>query len=145
MGRTHAQDEYQDCNTLKTSCEYYLCVEAQKSCGDRGYLKSFGHNYCYKYENIITKNFSPKGKKWLKDVRECLIDELSKLDNNLTCREIKAQAFASHGPCYKKKKFCNLRKRDKYQLIKSLRREIKNPQILKAGIKIIRSCKWFPF
>jgi hypothetical protein len=133
----------QDCNQLKTSCEYYLCLESQKNCGEDGYLKAFGHSYCYKYKNVLTHKFSKKGQKWLTDVRECLISELANFESNISCSQIKKQAFASHTPCYKKTNFCDLRKRDKLQLIKSLQEDIVNPQILKAGIRVLKSCKIF--
>lgn len=145
MAYSDTYNQVDNCSHLKTSCEYYLCLETQKKCGSKGYLKSFGHAYCYKFENTVASSFSPKGRKWLKEVRECLIDELSQMNPKISCSKLKKQAFDSHIPCYKKTHFCRLSKYNKYQVMKSIASAIKDPKIISAGFEILKSCKWTPF
>jgi hypothetical protein len=133
------------CSKLKNSCEYYTCIEAKKQCGDFGYLKSFGHKYCQRFQDIISTKLSQNGRIWLQDVRSCLIDKLSKIDPQIGCYGLKNEAFKSHVPCYKKSGFCELKKWDKYHIIKTIKSELKNRQVLKSGLKILRSCRWIRF
>jgi hypothetical protein len=131
----------EDCSQIKDDCQYYLCLETQKSCGKKGYLRAFGHKYCQDFKEARNMGLSSQTKKWLVEVRTCLIRKLDEMDKDLTCSEIKKQAFNSHFPCYVETKFCNLRKRDKLKIITMLRKEIKKPAIIKLGINIMRSCR----
>jgi|SaaInlStandDraft_5_1057022.scaffolds.fasta_scaffold101414_1 hypothetical protein len=130
-----------DCSKLKNSCEYYLCLETQKKCGESGYLKSFGHKYCHRFQTYTSKTLSHQGKIWLRSVRSCLIDELTKMDPALSCQQLKQNAFYSHAPCYIKTKFCNLKLKDKYKIIKAIGRGSMNRHAMASGIRVLRSCR----
>ncbi len=132
-----------DCSKLSNSCEYYLCVESQKSCGDFGYLKSFGHRYCMQFQNKVYPRFTDKGRIWLEDVKSCLISEIEKMPQDLSCQSLKNRAINSHYKCYYQANFCKLNKREKLLLIKTARRELKSFKFLKLGYKVLRSCRWF--
>ena len=133
------------CGKLKDSCEYYTCVESKKQCGESGYLQSFGHKYCQRFQDKISKKLSQRGRIWLQEVRSCLIDELSKISPQIGCYGLKKMAFRSHVPCYQKTRFCELNKWDKYHVIKTLKSELKNRHVLAAGIRVLKSCRWIRF
>lgn len=134
-----------NCSELRNTCEYYTCIETQKQCGPSGYLQSFGYKYCHRFQDEIAQNLSPAGRVWLHEVRSCLIDELSKISPQTGCYNLKKLAFRSHIPCYQKTSFCNLKKWDKYHVLKALKSELKSFQVFKAGLKILRSCRWIRF
>ena len=141
----YAFAENVDCSTYKNSCEYYLCLETQKKCGENGYLKSFGHRYCQRYEKEITNQFSTEAKDWLINVRTCLIDELDSVSQALSCGQLKRYAINSHVKCYIKTKFCNIPRKDKITLLKSVADVPKEYQLLSSGIRILRSCRVIRF
>jgi len=136
-----AEKAVQDCSELTQDCEYYLCLETQKQCGSQGYLKSFGHKYCNRFQKYTQFNVSPKAQLWLSDVRSCLIRKLEEINQGLTCSELKQAAFKSHVPCYIEAKFCNLNYKDKYQIIRAIGRALRKPQVLRAGLRVLRSCR----
>lgn len=129
-----------ECIEMKDDCQYYLCVEAKKSCGDRGYLKAFGHKYCQDFKAVSSSMYSPRAMQWFGEVRSCLIRKITEMDKNLTCNELKNQAFKSHLPCYLETNFCDLRLLDKLNIVAVLKNELQNPAIIKLGLKIMHSC-----
>ena len=140
-----AEQIIKNCSELQDSCEYYLCIENQKQCGNAGYLKSFGHKYCHRFEKYTSNSISDHGKKWLDAVRSCLIREMTQMDPNLSCNQLKRQAFNTHYACYVETKFCNLSYLDKYKIIRAVGRGFRNSQVLRTGIRVLRSCRFIRF
>ncbi|KAI8847615.1 hypothetical protein BC829DRAFT_375460 [Chytridium lagenaria] len=90
------------CKTIqRENCDfYYNCIEVAKPCGEKGYARNFGGNFCRKFQQNVQK-FSTKGQVWIWDVMQCLQTFLVPyLDNNATCSKIKDDAFKSHAGCY---------------------------------------------
>lgn len=127
------------CESLKSDCEYYSCMEANKKCGDTGYLKNFGHRYCLRFDDKKHR-FSEKGKLWLSRVKSCLIDEIVKLPDTTSCSNLKSAAFAQHVPCYLKTGFCSLSRLDKIRLYKTVLKDIWRYEIFSTGIEVRLSC-----
>jgi hypothetical protein len=130
----------QDCSMLKTECEYYLCIEAKKKCGPKGYLKSFGYKYCSKFSQRQEGEFSAMSQHWIQKTKICLIDSIDNLDPNLSCRSFKKAAFKQHTDCYVSSGFCSLRRKDKGKILRTIGFELLKPRTIISGVGIIRSC-----
>jgi hypothetical protein len=130
----------QDCSELKTECEYYLCIEAKKKCGDKGYLKSFGYKYCSKFSNRQESYFSALSQHWIQKTKICLIDSIDILDPNLSCRSFKKAAFKQHTECYVSSGFCALPRKDKGKILKTIAFELLKPRTIISGVGIVKSC-----
>lgn len=133
----------QDCSKLKDDCEYYSCIEKQKTCGKKGYPLAFGKKYCLRFKDFTSKKMSHAGRRWLDEVRTCLIEQVELMPETISCGSLKNKALQSHFHCYYKVNFCRLSKRDKFQVIKTMKSEFNNKQIIKLGWRVLRSCKWF--
>ncbi len=127
------------CREYADDCEYYSCVSEAKHCGDESYPISFGKRYCLRYESRMD-HFTENGKIWINEVKKCLIDEMAKFEEDLTCSQLRKRAFKSHVPCYVKSGFCELSFYDKRMAIKTIWPSIRNVHILASGINTLRAC-----
>lgn len=132
-----------DCSHLKSDCEYYLCLEKNKQCGSYGYPQNFGFKYCSIYEKYVFPRMTDLGQQWLSDVKRCLIRKIDEFPQEQTCGQLKHNAIQSHYECYYEANFCKLNKREKFLVIKTVKRELKSFRMLRLGMRILRSCRWF--
>jgi hypothetical protein len=130
---------FEDCEQLSDSCEYYSCIEGQKSCGKRGYVLGFGKKYCNKFEEHSYK-FTTSGKNWILDVRSCLIDNLGQTSTELSCRKYKKAQIKSHIPCYLNSGYCSLPKADKKLIRKIVYKTMWRPSFIVSAIKVLKTC-----
>jgi hypothetical protein len=129
-----------DCETLKTSCEYYSCFESKRKCGRFGNSRGFGEKYCLKFEKVKTK-FTAVGEQWIESTRNCLIEKLGPNIDVKSCREIKNESFREHLSCYVESGFCQLSKTDRKQVYKTIWPSLWRVRSIKAGIAIKKICK----
>lgn len=129
-----------NCEISTSDCEYYLCQESHRQCGDEGYLISFGHKYCDQFLHLSPYEFGPQGNTWLKNVRSCLIHKLSLYSDEVTCKEILRSSFQDHVPCYLETGFCHLPLKDQIRVARHIYPEIVSSRIVAAGIKVFRGC-----
>lgn len=128
-----------ECSQYTNDCEYYLCVSAERNCGPRDYPERFGHRFCLRYSERLD-TFSEEGKNWVNSVRSCLIKKMEDLDQNLTCSQLKTQAFRAHVPCYLESGFCQLNLKDKKAVIDTIWPTIRNVYVLAGGMNILKAC-----
>lgn len=123
------------------SCEYYEEVEAEFSCGRKGYLQKFGIPLCKRYLSA-EPGLSPNLVTWLQEVRLCL--QLN-LENDLTsisnCAELKKAALDSHEGCYKSTGFCDLSLREKLKVMQLTSSRIFNRDVLRLARKLPGLCR----
>lgn len=131
---------FSECQQYIDQCEYYSCVETIKKCGKRGYLSGFGEKYCRKFQSNESL-FSSNGKEWIESVKSCLINEIEMTDESASCSHFKTRSISRHVPCYISSGYCELSKRDKSMVIKTIRGSLWRPSIIKAGLKILSQCK----
>ena len=131
---------FDECHDLTSDCEFYSCAEKQKHCGKKSYLIGFGHKYCNKFEKRKYK-FSSEGKRWIEEVKRCLIRKLDNVENQLSCKRFKKIAIKHHVPCYINSGYCALSKKDKKSVIKNILGSLWRPSLIKAGLKILSICK----
>lgn len=131
--------EFKDCASVKDTCEYYRCVEAQATCGFRGYPRGFGQKYCLRFQHNQVK-FSDQGQLFIERTRNCLINHLDKMDSSVKCSKIKKQSFKDHIPCYIESGFCSLSNHDRKELYKTIWPSLWRAKVLISGIKMIRIC-----
>lgn len=129
-----------DCETLKSSCEYYTCFEASRKCGRFGYSKGFGKKYCLRFEKRKPK-FSDAGEEWINRTRDCLIEKLNENLEAPSCREIKKDSFKEHLSCYVDSGFCELSKADRKQIYKTVWPSFWRFRSIKAGLSIKKICR----
>lgn len=132
--------EVKDCSNLKNDCEYYSCVEANRDCGRFGYPEGFGKKYCLRFESKKDK-FSSEGWGWIEKTRNCLIQKLSEVSNELSCRKLKKQSFKDHISCYIDGGFCNLSKSDKKNIYKVALPSLWRGKSIRAGLNIKKHCR----
>ena len=128
-----------DCSNLGDSCSYYKCEEINRRCGDKGYLIRFGLKYCEKIKSKENR-FSTDGKIWMNETRRCLISKVMEIDSMISCRNLKKEAFKSHGPCYVNNGYCTLSKSDKKVILSLIKGQIFNFKTWLAGIRVLSSC-----
>jgi hypothetical protein len=128
-----------DCSRFKDDCQYYLCISEKKHCDQNSYPVKFGHQFCLRYGKKI-KSFSVKGKRWVEEVRRCLIQEMNQFDDSMTCSQLQPKAFASHVPCYQRTGFCRLSMTDKTAVLKTIWPTLNNIQVLSGGYQVLNSC-----
>jgi len=132
--------EFKDCASLKNSCEYYRCVEAKMTCGFTGYPQGFGQKYCLRFKRNQPK-FTDQGKLFIERTRNCLINQLDKMDASIKCSKIKKQSFKDHVPCYVESGFCQLSGHDRNELYKTIWPSLWRFNVLTSGLKIQWICK----
>ncbi len=130
---------FTECEQLSDSCEYYSCVEAHKKCGKRGYAIGFGKKYCTKFDKYSYK-FSNEGKRWIEDVRSCLIDNLGITSDVLSCRKFKKEQIKSHIPCYLDSGYCSLSTKDKKLIRKVVYKTMWRPSFIVSAFKVLKAC-----
>jgi len=149
LGSSHAFQEKipvmealngEECSILKDNCEYYLCEETRRSCGQNGYLVSFGHRYCQKFLDTNEKKFTDEGQQWLSEVRTCLQERLREIPEKLSCRDLKRRAFAQHVPCYIETGYCHLPRKDRRRIQLLLMNAIFKKGIVENALKVMSAC-----
>ena len=128
------------CSSLANDCEYYLCLETQKNCGERGYLKSFGYKYCQKFSNQPDHFFSSQTRRWVNNTKECLINSIETSQVDLDCKSFKKLAFKQHKKCYISSGYCSLPVKEKFKVLKVIGFELLKPRAIFTGIPVIRAC-----
>lgn len=129
-----------ECSHLLDDCEYYVCVEKQKKCGKRKYPMGFGHKYCQKFTKKLHK-FSAQGQIWVEEAKNCLIEKLDTLDEDISCRKFKRKATKQHVPCYIEAGYCNLPKSDRKLITKTVIKSMWRPSLVWAGLKVLNKCR----
>lgn len=129
-----------NCQQFLSDCEYYSCIEESKRCGKRGYPLGFGKKYCNRFAGL-SHQLSDQGKRWMETVRNCLIEKLETVSPEATCRKFKREAISQHVPCYVESGYCELSKKDKKIVLKTIRKSLWRPTLFVAGIRVIRLCK----
>ncbi|KAI0238561.1 hypothetical protein LSAT2_010708 [Lamellibrachia satsuma] len=98
------------CTSLKKlgDCKFYECLDS-KVHGKDDYALSYGFRYCQRFSNLYN-DFNSDGKKWVKNVKICLMEEVATLYKGIYSRgAIKKIAFNSHADCYVKSgSFCKM-------------------------------------
>jgi hypothetical protein len=130
---------FSECKKLDDTCEYYSCVEQSKHCGKRGYAIGFGQKYCKKFDKKSHK-FTNEGRKWIEEVRGCLIDNLGSTSQELSCRKFRKAQVKNHIPCYLNSGYCSLSDKDKFQIKKVVYKTMWRPSFIVSAIKILRMC-----
>ena len=127
-----------NCELSTDRCNYYLCHELKKTCGNSGYSIDFGYRYCLKYQK--DEKYTSQGKDWLAVVRECLQSELNALSDDLSCKETRSQAVKSHYGCYIDAGFCSLPLSDQRRIIRTAGFKLLDPEVFLSGLQIIKTC-----
>jgi hypothetical protein len=129
------------CGLQKNNCRYYLCQNEIRGCSAKNnYLKEFGFKYCKKFLMTDQSNFTTKGKKWLKDVRYCLMKKLSQVSSKVSCEGLKLRAHLHHIECYYQKGFCQLAFSDRRKVLKLIAPELKRPEVILSGVGLFLAC-----
>lgn len=123
---------------MANDCDFYVALEDEYQCGSAGYPLNFGLKYCQKF---IDKNdsFSFDGQQWLKNTRECLINELND-QSFYDCKELKKFAFDSHSNCYEEAGFCSLSRADRQKLYNIVLPQLWRIGLIFDGLSLMRSC-----
>lgn len=129
-----------DCSEIKDDCEYYSCIEEQRHCGKKGYLLGFGKKYCLKFSKL-DRLFSEEGKRWIDEVRECLIKSADLSSKSLSCKEFKKEQFKSHVPCYVSSGYCELSRKDRFAVKKVIYKSLWRPSLIWSGMKVVIKCR----
>ena len=110
--------EYTDCR----ACQYYSCVDADSGldCGDGGYFRGYGQKYCSRFSAITALRMSAEGELWMENVRRCLMRSMEGILPDADCANVKAEAFASHPPCYVESGLCSLPPADWLQIVATI-------------------------
>ncbi|KAE9550301.1 hypothetical protein FO519_006491 [Halicephalobus sp. NKZ332] len=112
-------------HTKAYDCEQYLEMEKQASCGETGYILTYGYPYCNRFfMPEYYSEFDENGEYFLQCTRECLIkktgavveEESKKKVPN--CERIEDAAFDNHSICYKQCNFCEACKTNKIALLR---------------------------
>ncbi len=135
------------CPITKNDCSFYLCQDEWRGCSKDNtnevkgsYLVDFGHHYCQKFLNIEKGLFSSSGEVWLSGVRQCLMEKMEKLPQNISCQSIKRKSNMHHFNCYYEKGFCDLPFKDKRQLMSLISRELKRLDVMLSGLGLMFAC-----
>ncbi|HSO37759.1 MAG TPA: hypothetical protein VLT33_34770 [Labilithrix sp.] len=83
-------------------CSFYrACLEVSHPCGEDGYALAYGERLCQAFIDHRDA-FSPRGQRWLRDVRTCLQRELVPLLHAppMSCEKVVDDAYATHAGCY---------------------------------------------
>lgn len=129
-----------DCDEFKNDCQYYLCMEDKKHCGENGYFKNLGHKYCHKFSQFKDSS-SPELDNFVEETRNCLIDQITTIPIGTTCRKFKNLAYRQHVPCYIKSGFCELSFKDKRKVIYSIKGALWRPLVFKDGLRLLFKCR----
>ena len=135
------------CPITKNDCSFYLCQDEWRGCSKDNtnemkgsYLVDFGHHYCQKFLNLEKGLFSSSGEVWLSGVRQCLMEKMEKLPQNISCQSIKRKSNMHHFNCYYEKGFCDLPFKDKRQLMSLISRELKRLDVMLSGLGLMFAC-----
>lgn len=131
----------EDCSDLIGSCDYYLCREEIQLCGTKGYFLGFGYRYCKRSEDELSPKMSTQGQKWISDVATCLQRSTDKIPYDDNCTDTFKTSISNHQSCYEEAHFCDLTKKDQLNIIKMVSRELRRPEILRQGVRILLNCR----
>lgn len=131
----------EDCAPYIGSCDYYLCREKEHSCGKKGYYLGFAYKYCKKAEHKLVRRMSERGKNWSRDVALCLQQSVERIPYDENCHDAKKSAVNDHRECYRDTGFCELSKRDRFNVIRVVSTGLRHPQVIKEGLAIINECR----
>lgn len=135
---TFASDK-SSCRDLVNDCEYYSCIAAAKHCDNNSYPTQYGRKFCLRYGQGLDK-FSREGRRWVVNVRKCLMNEMEKFEESLTCGDLKVKAFRSHVNCYVDHGFCELSLRDKQQIMTTIWPGLLSVLAIENGLGVLNSC-----
>lgn len=84
------------------SCDFYLCLEENKNCGEDGYPIGYGNKYCNKFTNACSSDLSSESaSKWILGTKMCLQKELNnQYVLSASCDGLYDFAFDTHPFCY---------------------------------------------
>ena len=135
------------CLITKNDCSFYLCQDEWRGCSQgvagepkESYLVDFGHHYCQKFLDLEKGLFSSSGELWLSEVRQCLMEKMEELPENISCKSIKRKSNGHHFNCYYETGFCDLPFKDKRQLMNFIKPELKRLDVLLSGLGVIFAC-----
>ncbi len=128
------------CASTIGSCDYYLCRESMKSCGDEGYNLRFGYKYCDNFMNEVIRKLSPHGQQWMPKVAACLQEKMEKISLKNSCEKIETLAIQSHSSCYQKTGWCELSWDDQWEVMKTMLPVSLNPMIQREFFEIQNAC-----
>ena len=125
------------------NCSYYsACLEAQHSCGERGYGLGYGEKYCNAFANNAA--ISPAGVAWVNSTMLCLQKHLASLAaDKLSCDALTDDAFASHPACYTQPgaSICDLGPADALQVLNTISAtDLLSSRALKQEASVVRTC-----
>lgn len=123
--------ELEECESKRSSCDFYSCVEKEMPCGKDGYFIGFGDRFCRRFDNILDK-LSPEGKTWFFNARQCLTGKILSRNKYNNCQEIEEKSYNDHKPCYMDTGYCDLTSSDKFQIMKVI-----SPLLLKMNVLIM--------
>ena len=139
------------CFITKNDCSFYLCQDKWRGCSQgvtsqskESYLVDFGYHYCQKFLTIEKGFFSSSGEMWLSEVRQCLMEKIEKLPQNISCQSIKRKSKMHHFNCYYETGFCDLPFKDKKQLVSFIKPELKRLDVMLSGLGLILACNFPP-
>jgi hypothetical protein len=127
------------CTPSANNCEYYRCMERNRSCGSKGYWQDFAIPYCQKFVDDNAK-FNTESQRWLRDVRECLQVRLDEVSANSSCNQIKDNAMDSHVGCYVDTGFCSLAAADQIKIMWYLKGAIRDWRTWKEAELLSQAC-----
>jgi hypothetical protein len=98
-----------EADILEVRGDYYVCLEAQASCGPDGYPLAYGARYAERYLVDVRPGVSPQGQAFLDTVSVCLQQRMAEwYDGARGCDAIWDHGFASHPGCYVDSGFCDV-------------------------------------
>ncbi len=122
-------------------CEDYKELNYQLNCQAKDYLMSYGYKYCKKFENTINEKLSAQAQAWSKKTKKCLISNLKDFIkyNSPSCKELSSFAITDHTKCYIESGFCELKKKDKFVIYKSIDNKF-NLSFLSQAVQLNLGC-----
>jgi hypothetical protein len=123
----------QDCSPSKYTCDFYLCLENNIQCGEKGYPLRYGYRFCKEIQKI--KNGSLVLQNWLNETRYCLQEKLLE-KKQFECQLLFDQSVIDHTNCYLENGYCELPIKDK----KIIRKQILK-SFLKAPLFILQNAE----
>lgn len=130
---------YASCTVSAESCDFYLCQENLRHCGEDGYPLAFGYRHCQAFLEDQSQ-FNLRTQDWLQNVRVNLMQKTAILPLDISCDDFAAQAFAIHVPAYEETGFCQLSFVNKIRISRYFRELFLDSRFLRTVVRIERSC-----
>ena len=129
------------CAPLLEYCSYYTCISNELGCGPQDYFNSFGKKYCSQFERN-ENHFSPHGQVFLKEVANCLREEIENNLSTITCSTAKPKAASHHVRCYIEAGFCGLSFMDRYRIFQTIYKPVLFDKIFRnVASEIYEACR----